>query len=54
MVIRNLHPVLPEFIDLAEWFRRMDVPLDVEFFAPGELPEDAEIVYRRLEGGGSR
>lgn len=29
LVVRNLHPDLPEYIDLADWFRRMGVPLDV-------------------------
>ena len=31
LVVRNLRPLLPEYIDLADWFRRMGVPLDVEF-----------------------
>lgn len=31
LVVRNLHPDLPEYIDLADWFRKMGVPLYVEF-----------------------
>lgn len=45
IIIRHLHPDLPEEIDLAEWFRRMGVPLDVQFV--DKLPEEAAHVYRR-------
>lgn len=31
IIIRNLHPQLPEYIDLADMFKRMGVLLDVEF-----------------------
>ena len=30
VVIRNLRPVLPAEIDLADWFSRMGLPLDVD------------------------
>lgn len=30
LVIRNLHPDLPEVLDLTEWFERMGEPLIVE------------------------
>ena len=37
LIGRNLHPDLPEYIDLADWFRRMGVPLDVEFLREARL-----------------
>lgn len=30
IVIRNLRPELPDEIDLADWFARMGLPLDVD------------------------
>lgn len=30
LLIRNLKPSLPEFIDLVDWFNRMGVPLEIE------------------------
>ena len=38
IVIRNLHPDLPDEIDLAEWFARMGVPLEVDFDEGDALP----------------
>ena len=29
LLIRHLHPSLPEYIDLVEWFARMNVPLEI-------------------------
>lgn len=37
LVVRNLHPDLPEYIDLADWFRKMGVPLDIEFLDEARL-----------------
>ena len=37
LVVRNLHPDLPEYIDLADWFRKMGVPLDIEFLDDARL-----------------
>lgn len=39
IVIRNLHPDLPDEIDLAEWFARMGVPLEVDFDEGDALPD---------------
>ena len=46
LVVRNLHPDLPEYIDLADWFRKMGVPLYVEFM-------DGVGSLRRSDGVGS-
>ncbi len=47
VIIRHRHPKLPEYIDLAEWFLRMGIPLDVQFVGSADdLPEDATIIYR--------
>ena len=35
LIIRHLHPDLPEYIDLTEWFDRMGVPLEVEVIDDG-------------------
>ena len=29
LLIRHLHPNLPEYIDLVKWFELMDVPLEI-------------------------
>ena len=34
---RNRQPDLPEYIDLADWFRKMGVPLDIEFLSEARL-----------------
>ncbi len=48
IIIRHLHPDLPTEIDLAAWFRLMNVPIDVQFVASAEdIPEDAMLIYRR-------
>lgn len=51
-IVRNLHPDLPEVIDLAAWFQLMDVPLDVQFIPRGELPPDAMPIYKNTRGAG--
>lgn len=47
IIIRHLRPALPEEVDLAAWFRRMGVPLEVEFIRRLEdLPAEAVPAYR--------
>ncbi len=46
IVIRHLHPQLPEEIDLVEWFDRMGEQLDVVFCSPEDIPADAMLLYR--------
>ena len=56
--MRNLHPDLPEYIDLADWFRKMGVPLDIEFLHETRLawntraPILSESELKKLRGGG--
>lgn len=53
--IRNLCPALPEFIDLAGWFRNMGIP--VEFIPIEKADPEADIrpeyrVSPKARGGG--
>lgn len=48
LIVRNLHPALPDKIDLVEWWERMGLHLDVVFLPPEQLPEDVMPVYRRV------
>lgn len=49
VVIRSLHPDLPEEVDIAALFEQSGIPLEVEFLEAGEaLPEGAFWV-RKME-----
>ena len=44
--VRNLHPTLPDVIDLAAWFRNMGVPLEFVPAGDAERGEDYRCEYR--------
>lgn len=46
IVIHNLKPALPEVIDLAEWFRRTGVMIDVEDIGKAAPGERIRVIYR--------
>ena len=48
ILIRNLNPMLPEVIDLTEWFRLMGVPIDVEMISDTCKGNEFVPAYRRL------
>ena len=50
IIIRNLHPALPEVIDLAEWLRRTGVMFDVEDMSTAAPDERIEVIYRDRKG----
>ena len=50
IVIRNLKPVLPEIVDIAEYFRAAGVPIDVVDMREATPNEDITIIYKgRME-----
>ena len=51
IIVRNLHPVLPEEIDLAEWFGAMGVPLDVVMRNTTNGEDKIDPVYRGMWRG---
>lgn len=46
--VRNLKPVLPEEIDLADWFERMGIHMDVEMLKDAEPGTEIEPIYRSV------